>query len=177
MRRILTVAFLLGLVTSFFGASASAAGGSNCNIPRGGDADGNGIGDVGVQVVCNYTSYYAYDASGAFYWDLGDGRIQSSAGISSSADLDQSTLTECFYQVHTRGSFNNDPFQDTGEISNRINCRGFDGTSAYNYLIVAPDDPRYSGDPAFAIWGTWEYHVLTQSGDGNLVHTLTNPSN
>ena len=29
--------------------------------------------------------------------------------------------------------------------------------------------PRYTGNPDWAIWGTWEYHVLTISGFGNLV--------
>jgi len=45
----------------------------------------------------------------------------------------------------------------------------YDGTGAYNYLIVHQTDPRYTGNPDWAIWDTWEYHVLTESGSGNLV--------
>src|SRR5687768_12931295 len=52
--------------------SVSAATGEGCKIPNGGDVDNNGIGDAGVQVVCNYTSVYAYDAFDDYYWDLGD---------------------------------------------------------------------------------------------------------
>jgi hypothetical protein len=146
----------------------SAATGNGCNIPRGGDADGNGIGDVGVQVVCNYEAFYAEDASGAYYWDLGDGRVQTSAGVTSVEDLDQSTLTNCYYQIHTKGTFENDPFQDSGVISNMIRCSGYAGTSTYNYQIVHETDPRYRGNPEMAVWGNWEYHVYTVSGEGNL---------
>jgi hypothetical protein len=35
------------------------------------------------------------------------------------------------------------------------------------YLIVSDEDPRYTGDPAKSVWGTWEYHVLAESGGGN----------
>jgi hypothetical protein len=173
-----SVAFvaMFGLFGSYSAAPAMAAAGSDCMIPRGGDADNNGIGDVGVQVVCNYDSYYAEDASGAYYWDLGDGRVYTSSGVTSPADLDATTLDECFYRVHTRGSFNNDPYQDTGEINNMIRCSGVSGTSTYYYQIVSQDDPRYTGNPDFAEWGTWEYHVLAQSGQGNLVHRLVGPT-
>lgn len=33
-------------------------------------------------------------------------------------------------------------------------------------------DPRYQGDPDWAVWGTWEYHVLTESKLGNLVRPM-----
>lgn len=158
---------IFGLLAAMATLPGSAAAGAGCNIPRNGDADGNGIGDVGVQVVCNYTSYYAEDASGNYYWDLGDGRVYT-LGVSSPDELDAATLTECFYQVHTRGSFENDPFQNTGDISNMIRCTGPEGTSTYHYQIVASDDPRYTGDPEWAIWGNWEYHVSTESGTGNM---------
>jgi hypothetical protein len=147
--------------------SASAATGDGCNIPNGGDVDGNGIGDDGVQVICTYTSVYAYDASGDYYWDLGDGRIQGT--VNSIDELDQITLSVCDYQVQTKGSFENDPFQDSDVISNMIHCYGYDGNATYNYQIVHQDDPRYTGNPDWSIWGSWEYHLSTQSGAGNLV--------
>jgi hypothetical protein len=77
-------------------------------------------------------------------------------------------LTSCYYQIQYRGAFNNDPFLDSGWIKNQINCRGYEhGT--FNSTIVSQDDPRYTGDPAYAIWGTWEYHVDTSSGSGNWI--------
>jgi hypothetical protein len=57
---------------------------------------------------------------------------------------------------------------DAGWIINTINCSGFDDNGQYNYLIVHESDPRYTGDPDLAIWGTWEYHVNVESGVGNL---------
>lgn len=149
--------------------SVSMASNGNTTVPghRGAkyDADGNGYPDVGVVVTGKYTSTYAYDAGGDYYWDLGDGRIQGTVG--SIGDLDASTLTVCDYQVHYRGTFENDPFQDSGWIINNIHCHGFDGNSTYNYQIVNQSDPRYTGTGT-PIWGTWEYHVNTQSGFGNL---------
>ncbi len=133
------------------------------------DQDNNGYPDVGVEVTGHYTALYAYDASGAWYWDLGDGRIQGSAGVDSVEDLDQSTLTVCDYVINYRGTFNNDPFMDSGWISNIINCHGYDDNGQYNYLIVHESDPRYEGNPEWSIWGTWEYHVLVESKSGNLV--------
>ena len=62
----------------------------------------------------------------------------------------------------------NTPFMDAGWIQNHIVCSGSDGTAAYNYLIVHESDPRYTGNPDWAVWGNWEYHVLTESGSGNL---------
>ena len=176
--RSLTLAlFLLGSVfgvVSIQQGHVSAASSGVCKIPRGGDADNNGIGDVGVKVVCNYTSVYAYDYVGDWYWDLGDGRLYGT--VSTIDDLDQATLSVCDYQVHTKGTFENDPYMDSGVISNMIHCYGYDGNATYHYQIVHSTDPRYTGNPDWAIWGTWEYHVLTESGKGNLVHTLTNPS-
>jgi hypothetical protein len=133
------------------------------------DADGNTYPDTGVSTVGKYTSVYAYDDLGGWYWDLGDGRVQSSVGVDSVGDLDQATLTVCDYQVQYRGTFNNDPFLDTGWIMNNINCSGYDDNGNYNYLIVHETDPRYTGNSQWAVWGTWEYHVLTESGNGNLV--------
>jgi len=131
------------------------------------DADLNGIPDVGVSVNGKYTSLYAYDSLGDWYWDLGDGRVQGS--VSSVDDLDTDTLTVCDYQVQYRGTFENDPFLNTGWIMNNINCSGYDDNNQYNYLIVHKTDSRYTGNPDWAVWGDWEYKVLSQSGEGNLV--------
>ncbi len=131
------------------------------------DADDNGYPDAGVEVNGHYTALYAYDASGDWYWDLGDGRILGTVG--SVADLDQETLTSCDYVNNYRADFGNDPYMNSGWIQNHINCSGYDDNGHYNYLIVHETDPRYTGNPDWAIWGTWEYHVLTESGQGNLV--------
>jgi hypothetical protein len=131
------------------------------------DADNNGYPDVGVEVNGHYTSVYAYDADGDWYWDLGDGRVQGT--VASIDDLDQNTLSVCDYVNNYRGTFYNDTFMDSGWIQNHIRCYGYDGKGHWNYLIVHQTDPRYRGNPDWAIWGTWEYHVLTESGNGNLV--------
>lgn len=134
------------------------------------DSDNNGIPDVGVVVVGHYYSLYAYDANGDYYWDLGDGRIYKT--VPSVDDLDQDTLTECDYVVNYRGTFENDPFLNTGVITNNIRCHGYE-KGAFYYQIVHKTNPRYTGNPDWAIWGTWEYHVLTESGVGNLVRPIT----
>jgi len=131
------------------------------------DSDENGIPDKGVKVNGHYTSVYAYDAAGDYYWDLGDGRVQGTVG--SVEALDQETLTVCDYVVNYRGTFENDPFQDSGVIFNHIRCHGHDGDAVYQYQIVHESDPRYRGNPDWSEWGTWEYHVLTESGAGNAV--------
>ena len=135
------------------------------------DADGNGYPDEGVTVNGKYTALYAYDESGDWYWDLGDGRVYGTVG--SVDDLDQGTLTTCDYQVIYRGNFENDPFLDSGWIINNVNCSGYDDNGTYSYLIVHETDPRYDGDPAWAIWGSWEYQTLVVSGVGNLVRPMT----
>ncbi|HEY1407630.1 MAG TPA: hypothetical protein VF434_01740 [Promineifilum sp.] len=135
------------------------------------DQDNNGYPDAGMEVNGHYTSVYAYDANGDWYWDLGDGRVQGTVG--SIADLDPATLTTCDYVINYRADFGNDPFMNSGWIQNLINCYGYDDNGQYNYLIVHETDPRYTGNPDWAIWGNWEYHVLTISGQGN----LTGPQN
>jgi FlaG/FlaF family flagellin (archaellin) len=135
------------------------------------DQDDNDIPDEDVTVNGKYTSLYAYDDLGDWYWDLGDGRVQGT--VASVDDLDAGTLTTCDYQVQYRGNFENDPFMDSGWIMNNINCSGYDDNGTYNYLIVHETDPRYRGNPDWSVWGTWEYHVLTESGKGN----LTRPQN
>ena len=131
------------------------------------DQDNNGIPDEGQTVNGHYTSLYAYDNLGDWYWDLGDGRVQGT--VDSVDDLDPATLTTCDYVVNYRGNFENDPFMDSGWIQNHINCSGFDDNNQYNYLIVHETDPRYTDNPEWAIWGNWEYKALTISGFGNLV--------
>lgn len=134
------------------------------------DADENGYPDVGVVVTGHYTSLYAEDASGDWYWDLGDGRIYTH-GVESIEELDPATLTTCDYVVNYRGTFENDPYMDTGWIMNNIRCHGYE-SAVYHYLIVNESDPRYRGNPEYAVWGNWEYHVLTESGTGNLIRPL-----
>jgi hypothetical protein len=131
------------------------------------DADQNGIPDAGAYVNGHYTSVYAYDDAGGYYWDLGDGRVQGTAA--SVAALDQGTLTVCDYVINYRADFGNTPFMDQGWIQNHVKCRGFDDNNHYNYLIVSDKDPRYTGNPEWSVWGNWEYHVLTESHTGNLV--------
>ena len=134
------------------------------------DADHNGYPDAGVTVEGHYYSVYAYDANNDYYWDLGDGRVQGTVG--SIDELDQETLTTCDYVVNYRGDFGNDPYLNSGVIYNHVKCSGYDDNGTYNYQIVSQSDPRYRGNPDWAIWGSWEYHVLTESGAGNLVRPL-----
>ena len=138
------------------------------------DADDNGYPDVGVVVNGHYTSVYAYDADGDWYWDLGDGRIQGTVGAVD--DLDEDTLTVCDYIVNYRGTFENDSFMDSGWIMNNINCYGHDDNGQYNSLIVHETDPRYTGNPDLAIWETWEYHTDVWSGTGNIANPM-HPAN
>jgi hypothetical protein len=131
------------------------------------DEDGNGYPEAGVVVTGKYTSMYAYDVSEDWYWDLGDGRVQGTVG--SVEELDPETVPVCDYQVHYRSSFENDPYQDTGWITNNIHCHGSDGNGTYNYQIVHRSAPRFTGSGMDAGWGPdWEYHVNTESGSGNL---------
>lgn len=171
-RRILIVlsvlfALLLSVTTAF--AGTSVPGHQHDRY----DQDGNGYPDEGVTVVGTYTSVYAFDANGDYYWDLGDGRIQGT--VDSVEDLDQATLSVCDYKNQYRGTFENDPFMDSGWISNNIRCKGYDYPQAqtYKYQIVHETDPRYQGNEDWSIWGTWEYHVLVEGGFGNLVRPET----
>ena len=133
------------------------------------DQDNNGYPDAGRYVNGHYTSLYVQDASEAYYWDLGDGRIYTSPGVTSIDDLEQATLTFWEYEVNYRADFNNDPYMDHGWIINNIVQRGYLGNGHVTYLIVSDTDPRYTGNPDWAEWGTWEYHVLNESGIGNWV--------
>jgi hypothetical protein len=116
---------------------ATAASAANGN-PAKWDKDGNGIPDVGVVVTGNETSVV----------DIGGG-------------------VTCKLRMNYRGTFDNDPYMDSGWIQNHYQCS--DGT-AYNYLFVHETDPRYTGNPDLAIWNTWEWHILTASGYGNIAN-------
>ena len=171
MKRLISIVVLI-IVFSLLSANAVLADKPSCGTRVPGqcnvaDSDNNGYPDAGIYVNGHYYSVYAYDDYGDYYWDLGDGRIQGTVG--SIDDLDQDTLTTCDYVVNYRADFGNDPFMNEGWIQNHINCHGFDDNGHYNYLIVSQTDPRYTGNPDWAIWGTWEYHVLAESHSGNLV--------
>lgn len=150
------------------GTAGTASAAPNGGLKDWQDTDGNGIADAGVQVTGHYTAFYAEDASGAWYMDYGQGRTP--VGTVTSPDLlDQETRTDCNYVVNYRGTFENTPYQDSGTIFNSINCTGYT-KSHTTYLMVHKSDPRYTGTPELALWGDWEYHVLTQSGEGNLAN-------
>lgn len=165
---ILIAVFVLALSTSSIAAKPSCPGGTT--VPgqcAKSDADNNGYPDAGVYVSGHYTSVYAYDNNGQWYWDLGDGRIEGTVG--SIAALDQATLTQCDYEVNYRADFGNDPYMNNGWIINNITCRGYGDNNHYTYLIVSNTDPRYTGNPAWSVWGNWEYHVDVEGRQGNLV--------
>ena len=175
-RTCITGAMALALLVSFVFAlpafAATTVPGHAKKVANGKiDADNNGIPDAGIYVNGHYTSVYAYDGNGDYYWDLGDGRVQGTVG--SIDELEGATLTTCDYVINYRADFGNDPFMNEGWIQNLISCSGYDDNNHYNYFIVSQTDPRYTGNPDWAIWGTWEYHVLTISGEGN----LTGPQN
>jgi hypothetical protein len=130
------------------------------------DADGNGYPDSGRIVTGVYESLYAEDAQGDWWWDLGDGRVMGT--VPSLEALDAATTTRCDYQISYRGDFGNTPLLDSGWMNNAIRCHGYTRSTSH-YLIVHRTDPRYTGNPEWAVWGDWEYRVLTESGSGNLV--------
>lgn len=161
---------LLGIMLLIVGLVAPAALADSTAVPGHMpryDGDNNGIPDAGIYVTGHYTSVYAYDANGDWYWDLGDGRIYGT--VASVGDLDKDTLSVCDYEVNYRADFGNDPYMNEGWIINAITCHGYDGAGHWTYLIVSQTDPRYTGNPEWAEWGTWEYHVLSESHSGNQV--------
>lgn len=162
MKKIILAVLLIGLGYAIYANAGTIVPGQSGRY----DQDNNGYPDAGKTVTGKYTSVYAYDQSGDWYWDLGDGRVDGS--VDSLNDLNQDTLTTCNYQVQYRGKFENDPFLNSGWIKNEIKCNGYDDTGTYNATIVHKTDKRYEGDPTRAIWGEWEYHVNTQSHVGNL---------
>lgn len=162
MKRIFLAFIVLALMAITF--SAVSAGpcdstGSNTTVPGHCDRDGTVVG--------HYTSVYAYDASGAWYWDLGDGRVQGTVG--SVEELDQATLTRCDYIINYRADFGGDPFMDNGWIRNNVNCSGYGDNGQYNLLVVHRTDPRFREDGYDVGWGPdWRAPVYTWSGSGNV---------
>ena len=100
-----------------------------------------------------------------------DALDQDGNGISDAGVVVNGRYTDtwgpCSLTVTYRGDFGNTPYQDTGWMQNHYVCKDGGTTSTYHYLIVHETDPRYTGNPEWAVWGTWEYHVLTQGGQGN----------
>ena len=138
------------------------------------DEDNNGYPDEGEVVTGAYKAVYAYDASGDYYFDLGDGRVRGT--VDSIDELDQDTLTVCDYKVQYRGKFQNDPYLDTGWVKNEINCTGYDDNSNRTFIAVHETDPRYTGNGE-SIWSDWEYHVDARKKEGNVLTRPENPPN
>ncbi len=89
------------------------------------------------------------------------------SGHEDSSWTDSSGVT-CKLRIElTGGRSENNPYQDSGWIQNHYQC---DDGSAFNYLFVHETDPRYTGNPELAIWGNWEWHILTVSGSGNIAN-------
>ena len=169
-KRLLLLSFAVLLAAFAMAAPATAGtavpGHDPVKFPQRIDQDGNGIADEGLKVNGHYYSVYAYDASGDWYHDLGDGRVQGTVG--SIDDLDPLTLTTCKYVINYRAAFENDPFMDSGAIHNNILCKGYERGS-FTSLIVHESDPRYTGNPAWSIWGTWEFQKDTWPHWGNVL--------
>ena len=172
MATVIAVASMVGMTGVATAAPTTVPGHSGSKV----DTDNNGFPDVGVVVVGHFTSLYAYDGNGDWYWDLGDGRILGT--VASFDDLDDATLNTCDYVNQYRGTFENNPYQDSGWISNHINCNGTDGHGHWNYLMVHSDDPRFTGDVERSQelgWGPdWEFKILTESGSGSFFK-VSNP--
>ena len=135
-----SAALVFGAVVSVYGSAAFAAKPTNTTtqVPghaKSSDADNNGSPDAGVWVNGHYTALYTYDGDGKYVMDYGDGRpLQMSIGVTSLADLDQSTLTTCDYVVNYRADYNNDPYMDQGSIHNNLKCSGYEKATQYiNY--------------------------------------------
>src|SRR4051812_5347050 len=83
-------------------------------------------------------------------------------------EVDTSGDTVCKLVVTYRGDFGNDPYLDSGEISNPYACKGPHGNQTDNHQIGSQGAPRYRGNPDWTVCGGgWEYHALTQGGQGN----------
>lgn len=139
------------------------------------DEDGNGFADEGAVVTGRYRAIYAYDRDGNTYTYNLSNRGLEGGSVGSLDALDAETRTVCYYSVQYRGTFDNDPYQDSGWIKNVITCKGEDRGS-YSYLFVHESDPRYTGEKPKAFGEEWEYHVLTESGNGNVVVTDARPA-
>lgn len=149
-KRTLIVALMLTLsaiTIGMLGTSSATAGTVPGQSGDRYDSDNNGYPDAGKVVSGNYTDIYS-DADGV-----------------------------CEVRVNYRGTFENTPYMDSGWIQNHYRCVAPDGsTTTYNYLFVHQTDPRYTGNPEWSIWNTWEYQVLTEGGSGNAVRPVNHVS-
>lgn len=167
---ILIVAITLMLSFSLLAVAGTTVPGHSKKMDECVDEDDNGYCDEGLVVNGHYTSVYAFDNNEDWYWDLGDGRIRGTVG--SIDDLEKATLTVCDYVVNYRGDFGNDPFLDSGWIQNHIKCKGYgvkhgNTPKTENMTIVHESDSRYDGNEP--IWSTWDYHIHTVNGEGNVL--------
>ncbi len=126
------------------------------------DEDDNGFPDEGEVVTGVYRAEYWYDADGNVW---GENLSNTGATVGDKSDLDPETTTKCFYKIQYRGTFENDPYQDSGWIKNVVNCRGYE-SGTFNWIFVHESDPRYDGTGT-PIWNEWEYHVDVEGGVGN----------
>ena len=128
---------LVALVATVFFAVPASAATTVPGHTGNNDADTNGSPDAGVIVNGNYSETVVWGSA------------------------------TCKLRVTYRGDYGNTPYLDSGVIQNHYVCKGPDGNQTYNYTFVSSDDPRYTGNPEWAIWGTWEWVTLTQGGQGN----------
>jgi hypothetical protein len=132
---------------------------------RGNDKNsGNGDKETGM-----YKATYAYDANGNWYGYNLSNLGEESGTVGSIDELEQETLTTCYYKVQYQGDFGDDPYLDMGWIRNNIVCTGYEPDNQ-NVLYVSQEDHRYTGEGT-PIWNTWEYFVDAQRGDGNVLIT------
>lgn len=132
---------------------------------RGNDKNsGNGDKETGM-----YKSTYAYDDEGDWYGYNMSNQELVFGTVASIDELDQETLTTCYYKVQYQGSFGDDPYLDMGWIRNNVVCKGYEPDNR-NVLFVSQEDERYTGEGE-PIWGTWEYFVDARRGEGNVLIT------
>lgn len=122
-----------------------------------------------------YKSTYAYDANGDWYGENMSNRGLESGTVGSISELDQDTLTTCYYKVQYQGSFGDDPYLDMGWIKNNVVCKGYEPDNR-NVLWVHESDPRYTGTGQPAFGGTWEVHVDSRRGEGNVLTDKVRPA-
>lgn len=147
-------------------AALGLGGISTATAQQRGNSGNNGNGDRETGM---YKATYAYDENGDWYQYNGSNRGLERGTVDSIDALDQSTLTTCEYKIQYQGSFGDDPYLDMGWIRNNIVCKG-ETPENQNVLYVSEEDPRYTGEGE-PIWGTWEYFVDAQRGQGNVLVT------
>jgi hypothetical protein len=147
-------------------AALGLGGISTAAAQQRGNSGNNGNGG---RVTGMYKATYAYDENGDHYWYNRSNRGLEQGTVDSIDELDQETLTTCEYKVQYQGSFGDDPYLDMGWIRNNIVCTG-ENPDNQNVLYVSEEDHRYTGEGK-PIWGTWEYFVDAQRGEGNVLVT------